>query len=61
MVTKCPIKTINRTPAKPKVPTAKPKRKNKIAPNIVDIAVKKTGAVPNPLAFFSVIALYFKH
>jgi hypothetical protein len=30
------------------VPTANPKRKNKIAPRIVAIAVKNTGAVPNP-------------
>jgi hypothetical protein len=34
-------------PAKPTLPTAKPKRRNIIAPNIVDMAVKKTGAVPN--------------
>jgi hypothetical protein len=35
------------TPQKPRVPTPKPKRKNRIAPRIVEIAVKNTGAVPN--------------
>jgi len=47
-VTKWPIRIINITPQKPRVPTAYPKRRNKMAPSIVAIAVKNTGAVPNP-------------
>jgi hypothetical protein len=35
------------TPQNPSVPTAKPKRRKRMAPRIVEIAVKKTGAVPN--------------
>ncbi len=46
MVTIWPIIIINRAPIKPTEPTAKPKRKNITAPNIVEIAVKKTGSVP---------------
>jgi len=43
-------KIINsKAPQKPKVPTANPKRRNRIAPRIVDIAVKKTAVVPNRL------------
>ena len=57
MVTKWPKSTIKITPQKPKVPTAKPKRKNNMAPRIVDIAVKKTGAVPNFLFLIILIKL----
>ena len=46
MVTACPRNIIRTTPQKPRVPTAYPKRRNKVAPKIVDMAVKKTGAVP---------------
>ena len=49
IVTKWPSKMIIITPQNPSVPTAKPKRRNKIAPRIVEIAVKNTGAVPNLL------------
>ena len=48
MVTRCPSKIMAITPMKPSVPIAKPKRRNNIAPNMVDIAVKNTGAVPKP-------------
>lgn len=51
IVTVCPRSIINITPQKPKDPTANPKRKNKTAPRIVDIAVKYTGAVPKPFDF----------
>jgi hypothetical protein len=47
MVTACPIRIMAIVPANPTTPTAKPKRKNIMAPRIVEIAVKKTGAVPN--------------
>ena len=47
---------INITPQKPKVPTAKPKRRKSTAPKMVEIAVKNTGAVPNFLTF-SIIAI----
>lgn len=57
MVTRCPSKMMNMTPQKPNVPTAQPKRRNSIAPNIVDMAVKKTGAVPN---FFKVRSIYLR-
>jgi hypothetical protein len=46
IVTKCPIRIIKRVPIKPTDPTAKPNRRNITAPNIVEIAVKKTGRVP---------------
>jgi hypothetical protein len=49
MVTKCPKIIIPITPQKPIVPTANPKRKNNIAPRMVEMAVKNTGAVPKPL------------
>jgi hypothetical protein len=35
------------TPKNPTCPTAQPKRRNKIAPRMVESAVKKTGNVPN--------------
>jgi hypothetical protein len=38
---------INNTPKKPRLPTAYPKRKNRMAPRMVEMAVKNTGAVPN--------------
>jgi hypothetical protein len=47
IVTICPNNIIRITPQKPTVPTAKPNLKNKIAPKMVEIAVKNTGAVPN--------------
>ena len=47
MVTICPNNIIRMAPQKPTVPTAKPNLKNRMAPSIVDMAVKKTGAVPN--------------
>jgi hypothetical protein len=47
IVTRCPKIIIRITPQKPSVPIAYPKRRNKIAPSIVEIAVKNTGAVPN--------------
>ena len=47
MVTRCPKRIINTTPQKPSVPTAYPNRRNNMAPNMVEIAVKNTGAVPN--------------
>ena len=46
IVTECPSRMIRIVPAKPSIPTAKPKRRNRIAPSMVDIAVKNTGAVP---------------
>lgn len=49
IVTIWPSRIIKTAPQNPTVPTAKPNLKNKIAPSIVDIAVKKTGAVPNLL------------
>lgn len=49
MVTMCPNKMINTAPQNPIVPTAKPNLKNKMAPSMVEMAVKKTGAVPNLL------------
>lgn len=49
IVTIWPSRIISTAPQNPTVPTAKPNLKNKIAPNMVDIAVKKTGAVPNLL------------
>lgn len=49
MVTIWPSKMMRMAPQNPNVPTAKPNLRNKIAPKIVDIAVKKTGAVPNLL------------
>ena len=45
------------TPQKPSVPTAKPKRKNSIAPKIVLMAVMNTGAVPNRFEVVSGIVL----
>ena len=47
MVTACPTKIMTIVPIKPTFPTAYPKRKNITAPRMVEIAVKKTGAVPN--------------
>lgn len=49
MVTICPIRMMRIAPQKPSVPTANPNLKNKIAPKIVEMAVKNTGAVPNLL------------
>ena len=47
MVTRCPRRIIRITPQKPSVPTANPNLRKRMAPRIVDMAVKKTGAVPN--------------
>jgi hypothetical protein len=38
---------IRTPPQTPRVPTANPNRRNNIAPRIVEMAVKNTGAVPN--------------
>ena len=48
MVIKCPIKIIKMVPIIPACATAYPKRRNRMAPNIVLMAARKTGAVPNP-------------
>lgn len=56
MVTMCPIITIKTVPINPTEPTEKPKRKNITAPKMVEIAVKKTGKVPNP-DFFSLLII----
>jgi hypothetical protein len=50
IVSECPRRIINNTPQNPNVPTAYPNLRNRIAPKIVEIAVKKTGAVPNRLS-----------
>jgi len=55
MVIKCPRITNNKLPVKPMVPTAKPNRRNRIAPRMVEIAVIKTGAVPNLKTVFLVL------
>lgn len=47
MVTRCASKMIKSTPMNPTEPTAYPNLKKRIAPKIVEIAVKNTGAVPN--------------
>jgi hypothetical protein len=52
IVTKCPKNIIKSVPINPSVPTAYPKRRKRIAPSMVDIAVKKTGAVPKPGVVF---------
>ncbi len=54
MVTICPSNMMSTAPQKPSVPTANPNLRNKIAPNMVEMAVKKTGAVPN--LFFEMIS-----
>ncbi len=59
MVTICPSNMIRITPQNPRVPTAKPKRRNKIAPRIVETAVINTGAVPNFL--FELILWHFAY
>jgi hypothetical protein len=63
IVTRCPRIIIAITPQKPKVPTAKPNLRNKIAPNIVEIAVKNTGAVPNlpEIVFLAIFNLFFRY
>jgi hypothetical protein len=49
IVSECP-RIINRNvPQNPRVPTAKPNLRNRIAPRIVEMAVKNTGIVPNRL------------
>ena len=53
MVTTCPRTIIPITPINPTCPTAQPKRRNKIAPKIVDRAVRKTGRVPNLALVFT--------
>jgi len=40
MVTACPMTISRSVPQNPSVPTAKPKRRNSMAPSIVDMAVK---------------------
>jgi hypothetical protein len=47
IVTACPITISRRVPQKPRVPTANPNRRKRIAPRMVETAVKYTGAVPN--------------
>jgi hypothetical protein len=42
---------ISTAPQKPSTPVAKPNLRNKMAPRMVDRAVKYTGAVPKPLLF----------
>jgi len=58
-VTRCPINMIIKTPQKPKVPTAYPNLKNNIAPSMVEIAVKYTGAVPKPFLFAIIILFVY--
>ncbi len=48
MVTTWPIRMITTAPAKPTFPTTYPNRRNIIAPRMVEMAVRNTGAVPNP-------------
>ena len=50
-VTKWPTKTIINVETKPTWATAYPNRKNKIAPRMVEMAVKNTGQVPIVLRF----------
>lgn len=59
IVSECPIIIISKAPQKPRVPTAKPNLKKRIAPSIVEIAVKKTGTDPNrfPVVSDSIDAL----
>ena len=45
-VTVWPIRMMNKVPVKPTDPTAKPNRRNMIAPRMVEMAVRKTGKVP---------------
>ncbi|OPZ53348.1 MAG: hypothetical protein BWY89_01755 [Bacteroidetes bacterium ADurb.BinA012] len=40
MVTACPMIISSRVPQNPRVPTAKPKRRNTMAPIMVEMAVK---------------------
>ena len=47
IVTARPSKITPSVPKNPRLATAYPKRKNMIAPRMVEMAVKKTGAVPN--------------
>jgi len=55
MVTVWPINMTRITPQKPICPTAIPKRRKRMAPSMVDMAVKKTGSVPNPFVFIPAI------
>jgi len=48
MVTIWPRRIIPRTPIKPWCPTAYPNLRKRIAPRIVESAVKNTGDVPKP-------------
>ena len=56
---KAPMRGPRITPQKPSCPTAIPKRRKRIAPSMVDIAVKKTGSVPNPFDLKAAIYQYF--
>ena len=47
IVSECPTIMIRKAPQNPRVPTAKPNLRKRIAPTIVEIAVRKTGTVPN--------------
>src|SRR5690554_2647386 len=58
-VMRWPMSTINMAPQKPRVPTAKPKRRKRMAPRMVEMAVKNTGAVPKPRALEAEMALFF--
>src|SRR6056297_89440 len=60
MVTRCPRRIIPITPQNPRVPTANPNLRKRIAPRMVEMAVKKTGAVPNDF-FASVIAQLIRY
>ena len=46
MVTAWPIRMMIKDPANPTDPTENPNRRNMMAPNMVDMAVRKTGVVP---------------
>ena len=55
MVTVWPINMTSITPQNPMCPTAIPKRRKRMAPSMVEIAVRKTGSVPNPFVFVPAI------
>ena len=58
IVIKCPRRIIAKIPKKPNVPSPNPNLRNRIAPKIEEIAVKNTGAVPNPF-FVPIFAVSF--
>ncbi len=59
MVTRCPNKMISTTPINPRVPTAYPKRRKRMAPRMVEIAVIYTGPVPKRFFWFSSSCILF--